>query len=122
MCTQDIYCSYYFYLRYGVYNSFEFILQAFRKVKFEGLPSLPSRGSSSAASSWRPTSGNSMRERVTPSPDLIPSSANAVPDALDRLLPSWEKLLTLLGTVSNFKDAMFIYKCSRSIMTFSALM
>ena len=74
--------------------------QAFRRVKFEGLPSLPSRGSSSAASSWRPLSQNSQ-ERNTPTPDLIASTSNSNVDALDNLLPAWEKLLTLLGTVSD---------------------
>ncbi|XP_070182767.1 polycystin-1-like [Littorina saxatilis] len=69
---------------------------AFRRVKFEGLPSLPSRSSSSAASSWRPLSQNSL-ERNTPTPDLIASMNTG--DALDRLLPAWERLLTLLGTM-----------------------
>jgi hypothetical protein len=72
--------------------------QAFRRVKFEGLPSLPSRGSSSAtSSSYRPTSRNS-HDRNTPTPDLI-ASMNTNTDAIDRLLPAWERLLTLLGTV-----------------------
>ncbi|XP_076458276.1 polycystin-1-like [Babylonia areolata] len=69
---------------------------AFRRVQFEGQPSLPSRGSSSAASSRRSSSQNSM-EGSTPTPDLITSAGSG--DALDRLLPAWEKMLSLLGTV-----------------------